>query len=267
MERELLLAWHTTKGIIDGICTHLPNLIIGIIVCCLFFKLSGTLRKLVIRIGEHAKLDITLAHALGTLSSGGLIVVGVLITAVIIVPGFRPTHVITGLGLTSIAIGFASKDILENFFAGLLLLWQKPFRLGDVIKTGDFEGIVEEMRIKSTRLRTEDGDLVIIPNGDIFSRAVVVKTAYATRRSKVNIVGNPNRSIEANRKIIKQIIESTQTITKSPSPEILLIDIAGGNQIFKIQFWTSSEQTTIAQTIDQVNSRIRDAMYEPAQHV
>ena len=176
MEREILLAWHTTKDMIDGTCSHLPNIIIGIIVFYIFIQLSGVLRKLIIRIAEHAKLDITLAHALGSLSSAGLILLGILVTAVIVVPGFKPSHVIAGLGVTSVALGFASKDILENFFAGLLLLWQKPFRPGDVIKTGDFEGTVEEMRIKSTRLRTDNGELVIIPNGNIFSQPIVVKS-------------------------------------------------------------------------------------------
>lgn len=266
MERKLLLAWHTTESMVDGIFSHLPNLIIGIIVYYIFVELAAHLRKIIIHIGEHAKLDITLAHALGTLSSAGLTVLGILITAVIVVPGFKPTHVITALGVTSIAVGFAFKDILENFFAGLLLLWQKPFRLGDIIKTGIFEGAVEELRIRSTHLRTEVGELVIVPNRDIYSQAVVVKTAYKHRRSAVTIAGNPNRTVEANRKIIRQIIDSTETIAKSPPPAVLLIDIGPAGQIFKVQFWTASEQATIAQTIDQVNSRIRDAMYEPVQH-
>jgi small-conductance mechanosensitive channel len=178
MERELSLAWFTTKSIMDATCSHLPNIIIGIIVYFVFVKLSGTLRKIIMRIAEHAKLDITLSQALGSLSSAGLILLGLLVTAAIVVPGFKPSHIIAGLGVTSVAVGFASKDIVENFFAGLLLLWQKPFRLGDFIKTGDFEGTVEEMRIKSTRLRTADGELVIIPNGIISSNPIVIKKAY-----------------------------------------------------------------------------------------
>lgn len=267
MERELSLAWQTTKSIIDSVCSHIPNLIIGIIVYCLLMYFAGVLRSTIIRIGERAKLDPTLAHTLGTLSHAAFTVLTILVTAVIIVPGFKVSHIITGLGLTSLAAGFAFKDILENFFAGLLLLWQKPFKLGDIIKTGEFVGTVEEMRIKSTRLRTEDGELVIIPNGTIFSNPIVVKTAYKTKRTKITVVGNANRTIDANRKMIKQIIDSTEAIVKSPAPEILLVDIGSGNQTFEIQFWTASTSVTIAQTIDQVNSRIRDAMYQPAPHV
>jgi small-conductance mechanosensitive channel len=222
------------------------------------------LRKLIIRVAEHAKLDLTLAQALGTLSSTALIVFGALITALIMVPGFKPTHLIAGLGVTSVAVGFAFKDILENFFAGLLLLWQKPFGLGDLIQTGTFQGIVAEMRIRSTHLRTEDGELVIVPNDQIFSNPIIVKTAYKTKRTEITVSANAKNSIEANRKIIKQILDSTEAITNSPGPEILLVDISNGNQVYKIQYWTSSAPSTIAQSIDQVNSRIRDAMYESA---
>jgi small conductance mechanosensitive channel len=264
MGKELLLAWRTTKDIIDGGITYLPNLILGILIYWLFAYLSGVLSKIILHIGERAKLDITLAHALGTLSSAGLNVLGILVAAVFIVPGFKPTHIVTGLGLTSIAAGFAFKDILENFFSGLLLLWQKPFTLGDVIQTGTFEGTVEELRIKSTRLRTENGELVVIPNGMIFANPIVVRTAYKTKRTEITVAANPNRSIEANRKVIKQIIDSTEAIVSSPEPEILLTDISSGNQIFKIQYWTSSAPSTIAQAIDQVNSRMRDAMYQSA---
>src|ERR1700722_10582602 len=115
MEKELLLGWQTTKDIIDGFFVHLPNIVIGIIVYCLFANLSGIFRKVIVRIGEHARLDITLVHALGVLSSATMTVIGVLMAALIIVPGFKVTHVIAGLGVTSIAVGFAFKDILENF--------------------------------------------------------------------------------------------------------------------------------------------------------
>lgn len=267
MERELNLAWHTTREIIDGICAHVPNVVIGIIVYCLITYLAKVLRKMITRVGNHAKLDATLIHTLGTLSSSALTVLAVLTAAVIIVPGFKVTHIITGLGLTSLAAGFAFKEILENFFAGLLLLWQKTFHLGDTIKTGEFEGIIEEIRIVSTRLRTENGELIIVPNATIFSTPIVVKTAYKNKRSQITVTGSPSRSVEANRKIIKQIIDSTEAIAKSPTPEILLTDISGGNQIFKIQFWTVSKSTVIAQTIDQLNSRIRDTLYQPTQHV
>ena len=168
MDRAISLAGQSLMKMWDDTCSFLPNMILGIIVCCIFFSISGQFRKIIVRLGEHARLDITLVHALGTLTATAVNILGLLFTAVLIVPGFKLTHIITGLGVTSIAVGFAFKDILENFFAGLLLLWQKPFRLGDVIKTGEFEGMVEEMRIKSTYLRTEDGELVIIPNGSIF---------------------------------------------------------------------------------------------------
>ncbi len=95
-----------------------------------------------------------------------------------------PGDLVAGLGITSVAIGFAFKDVLQNFFAGILILWRKPFVVGDQIKFREFEGAIEEINVRSTRIKTFDGERAVIPNGDIYANAVLVKTAYEKRRVK-----------------------------------------------------------------------------------
>lgn len=91
---------------------------------------------------------------------------GFLIAAVIVFPTFNPGDLVAGLGLTSVALGFAFKDVLQNFFAGLLILWRRPFVVGDQIKVREYEGTVEEINVRSTRIKTYDGERAIIPNAD-----------------------------------------------------------------------------------------------------
>jgi len=261
MERALASSWHIVVRIFNAALAVLPNLIIGGLVYWLCVSLSKIVGNSIRHIGERANLDITLSHALGTLSAAALNVLGILMAAVIIVPGFKLAHVVAGLSITSLAIGFAFKDILQNFIAGLLLLWQKPFGIGDLIKTTDYEGRVEEIRIRSTHLKTDSGELIIVPNGAIFENVIIIKTAYKTKQSQITIAGNPDLTVEANRKIIKQILESTDEISKSPASEVFLVDIASGNQTFKAQFWSASSPTAISRIIDLLNTRIMDAMY------
>jgi small conductance mechanosensitive channel len=82
---------------------------------------------------------------------------GLFVAAVIIFPTLRPGDLIAGLGTTTVAAGFAFKNILQNFFAGLLITWRRPLVVEDEIRVKEFEGVGEEITTRSTRLKTYDG--------------------------------------------------------------------------------------------------------------
>lgn len=104
-------------------------------------------------------------------------VLGLFVAAVVILPTFKPGDLVTGLGITSVVIGFAFKDVLQNFFAGVLILWRRPFVVGDQIKVKEYEGTVEEINVRSTRLKTYDGERAVLPNGEVYTNAILVRTA------------------------------------------------------------------------------------------
>ena len=85
------------------------------------------------------------------------------------------------LGIGSVAIGFAFRDILQNFLAGILLLVTQPFRIGDQIVASNYEGTVEDIQTRATFIRTYDGRHVVVPNADLFTDTVVVNTAFEHR--------------------------------------------------------------------------------------
>jgi small conductance mechanosensitive channel len=95
---------------------------------------------------------------------------------------------LAGLGLAGLAIAFAVQSILENFVAGILLIIRKPIVHGEQVIIGDWEGTVEDIDLRVTRLIDYDGELVIIPNGEVFRSTLVNLTRRGTRRSRV-IVG------------------------------------------------------------------------------
>jgi small conductance mechanosensitive channel len=109
-------------------------------------------------------------------------IVGLLIAAVIVSPGMTPAKVLTVLGLSSIAIGFAFKDIVENFFASVLILWRFPFEPGDFIECDGILGKVEDTTIRMTAIRQVDGQLVVLPNAQLFKSPVLVITSQPQRR-------------------------------------------------------------------------------------
>jgi Mechanosensitive ion channel/McrBC 5-methylcytosine restriction system component len=109
---------------------------------------------------------------------------GLLVSLTIVAPSFHTTDLIKILGIGTVAIGFAFRDILQNFLAGILLLLHEPFRIEDEIKVDEFEGTVEAIETRATAIRTFDDKRIVIPNTDLFTKAVTVNTAYAQRRSE-----------------------------------------------------------------------------------
>jgi len=107
---------------------------------------------------------------------------GFLVAASIVAPSFQAADLIKILGIGGVAIGFAFQNILQNFLAGLLLLWGEPFRVGDEIKIDSYEGTVEDIQTRATIIKTYDERQVVIPNADLFTHSVIVNTAHDLRR-------------------------------------------------------------------------------------
>src|ERR1041385_2923244 len=140
----------TLTHIGSSFLARLPYIVIGIIVFAVFFVAGHILKRILLTAGRRTRLDVTLADLLGRLLSFAIVLLGLLVAAVVIFPTFQPGDLIAGLGITSVAIGFAFKDVLQNFFAGILILWRQPFRIGDQIRTIQYEGTVEDITVRST---------------------------------------------------------------------------------------------------------------------
>jgi small conductance mechanosensitive channel len=257
MEHALALAWSTVTNMIDGFFTALPNLIIAVFIVMAFFSLGNVSRELSTKFGMRTHLDRTLAHALGTLCNVVVSLVGLLAAAVVVIPHFSMASVIGGLGISSVAIGFAFKDILQNFLAGMLLLWQKPFSIGDQIKTQNFEGTVEDIRIRSTLLRTFTGELALIPNGDIYTNPVIVNAASSKRKVHLTVNARDSQDLEGARQQIVKTLETSQGVEKEPTPQVYVSDPSSDQLTFDVYFWTAAQQADLLAVTDRVATQLR----------
>jgi len=252
--------WQTMRGMGESFLAQLPYIIVGIIVFVVFVVAGRVLRKIVHTAGERTRLDTTLADLLGRIASFALIVLGLFVAAVIMFPAFKPGDLIAGLGITSVAIGFAFKDVLQNFFAGILILWRRPFVVGDQIKTKDYEGTVEEINIRSTMLKTYDGERAVLPNGDVYTNAILVRTAYDRRRIRFTVgIGYPD-SIEEARETIHGVLKETEGVTDDPGPWVYVSELAPSSVNFTVYFWTNSQQANVLKVSDRVATGIKLAL-------
>lgn len=182
MPIDMSRTWKSTEKILNGFVDLLPNLILAAVVVALFVLFAATGKALVRRFTQNKKRQPNLALLLGRLTQAVLVGIGVLVAFSIVAPSFQAGDVIKLLGVGGVAIGFAFSNILQNFLAGILLLIQEPFRIGDQIVMDNFTGIVEDIQTRATFLKTSDGQRVVIPNSDLFTHSVTVKNSSDDHR-------------------------------------------------------------------------------------
>jgi len=163
--QQALQNWFTT------FLKYLPNLIAGIVIFILTLIGSGFIAKWVRRLVK-VKVDNKELHQLVFRITRWVILILGTILALDQV-NFDVTGFIAGLGVAGFTIGFALQDIAKNFISGLLLLYRQPFHLGDYVGISDYEGRVKEINIRDTVIETLDGELVIIPNQDVFENPIL----------------------------------------------------------------------------------------------
>lgn len=154
---------------IDKFFVLLPKLILVIVVFALFWLISLGAQWIVEHFSQRYRQARNLGLVLGRLSHAIVIIVGLLIALTIVAPSFHTGDLIKVLGIRGIAIGFAFREILQNFLAGILLLLHEPFRLGDQIKIEEFEWTVEAIETRATTIKTYDSRRVVIPNTELFT--------------------------------------------------------------------------------------------------
>ena len=166
----------------------------------------------------------------------------VLAALAITFPSIQPVDLLAGVGFFSVAVGFAFQDILENTLAGILLIFRQPFRSGDQVEVHGELGTVEVITIRETRITTFDGELVIIPNRDVYKSVIRVQTANQLVRSDFAVgIAYENDASEA-REAIEAELASVEGIAAEPRPTALVERLGVSTVDLRVRFWTDSHQ-------------------------
>jgi small-conductance mechanosensitive channel len=182
MPIDLSNAWKSGSKIINYIISLLPNIVLAIGIFILFLIIASAAKSIVRRVTLRRKRRQSLGILLGQLAYIAMTIFGVLIAISAVAPSFHASDLIGMLGIGSVAIGFAFQNILQNFLAGILLLMQEPFEIGDWIAVTGFEGKVDDIQTRATIITTADGKRIVIPNAVLFTNPVVVGRANTDRQ-------------------------------------------------------------------------------------
>ena len=244
---------------VDGFLRLLPNIAVAIVVVLLFWFLAIWIGRLVRRFGKRRDRD-NLGDVGASLLRWTIVIVGVMLGVTIVAPSVTPADLFAGLGIGSVAIGFAFKDILQNMLAGILILLRQPFEVGDQIVSGGHEGTVERIETRATLIKTYDGRRVVIPNSDIYTDAVIVNTAFDKVRSQYDIQIGCSDNWDKARRIMEETTAGIEGVLSDPPPETIPWSMDESGNTVRLRWWTNSHRADVVKVWGKVIQQTYDAL-------
>jgi len=226
------------KGFVDFIIPWTTNLIAAVLIFIVGSIVAKWLVNLIGRALGKSKMDEMLVNFLKSILKWVLILI-VLIAAIDQL-GIDTTSFIAVLGAAGLAVGLALKDSLQNFASGVMLLIFRPFKAGDLVKAGGEEGVVEEIRIFSTKMRSPDNQELIIPNGDIFNGTITNVTARDTRRIDLVIGIGYDDDIKLAKDTMEKVVNANELVLDDPEPFIAVGELGGSSVDFLVRPWVKT---------------------------
>jgi small conductance mechanosensitive channel len=149
----------------------------------------------------------------------------------------NPTLVFGGFGFLALAFSLAFQDILKNFIAGVFLLLERPFRLGDEITVDNHTGVVENIEMRTTTLRTTDGEQVLTPNSLVYTGTIINRTRYPTRLFTLTAKVPDGRAQDGLVDRLREQLKSRPDLAKDPPPQVVLQPNVDGGLTLEVRYW------------------------------
>ncbi len=249
------------ESILQRLLTQLPLMVLGLLVLLASILVARLVRRLVRRaLLRNTDRSESFANVLANIARAATVVAGALVALSIAVPSVDAGSLVAGLGVGTIAIGFAFQDILQNTLAGLLILFRRPFRQGDQIIVGDHGGTVEEITIRETRLKTFDGRRVLIPNKDVYATAITVQTAFPAVRTSVIVGVDYGADLARARTVALDAVRGVEGVVDDPAPEAYYVELGASTIDLDLRYWTTPRQAEIRRVQDAVVAAVADAL-------
>ena len=238
----------------------LPSFVIAFGVLALTWLVARGAGFISRRIVGKSEIKPSLQNLLQTLVRLGVWVVGLMGAAVVVFPDFTPASLIAGLGIGTVAVGFAFKDIFENFFAGVLIMLREKMRLGDIIEVDGILGTVEHISLRETHIRAFSGELTIMPNSMLFQNAVEIWTDAPKRRFEVVIGVSYDTDLEKAEGVLQKAVEGCSSVFKDKPVQVLADTFNSSSVDFVGRWWADSSGANAVVTKPQVVKAIKAAL-------
>ncbi len=239
-----------------------PQFIAGIVVLVITWLIAKSATRLAEKVIGKTDIRQSLQQLLETVMRLAIWLVGLLIVAAIVFPGFTAGGIIAGLGIGAVAIGFAFQDIFENFLAGVLIMLREKMRIGDLIEVDGIMGKVERITLRETYIRQLSNELTLMPNAMLFKNPVKILTDEDIRRNEVVVGVSYDTDLDLAQRVIGEAMETVDAIVKD-KPVIVYAQSFGGSSIdFLVQWYAQSAARDLRQTKSEAIKAIKRALDE-----
>lgn len=229
----------------EGFLYRLPGLAVGIVIMALFIVLAGPFSRLLLKPLTTSSLSPLIKSVTQRTVSLVIMLLGIYLFLFLAgLTGFA-VAVISGTGVVGLILGFAFRDIAENFISSLLLTVQRPFRIGDIVQISEFTGIIQKVTSRATTLVDFDGNHIQIPNSTIYKGVIKNLTANPLMRGQFVVGVGYDADIRYAQTLALDIVSSHQEILPDPEPQVLIDNLGPSSFNLKVYFWIDVEKTSV----------------------
>ena len=227
--------WDT---IVAMVIMYAPKAVLAIVVLLVGLRIIKLMTRAMDRAMDKAQIDLSLRRFLTSLI--GVLLKIMLVISVASMVGIATTSFVAIMGAAGLAIGFALQGSLSNFAGGVLILFFKPFKVGDFVETQGYMGTVHSIQILNTVLKTPDNKTVIIPNGAVAGGSMTNFSTEARRRVDMVFGIGYGDDILKTKNTLKALIDKDQRILKDPEPVVVLSELGDSSVNFTVRVWVNS---------------------------
>jgi len=228
-----------STGILAVVLAYALKLVFAVVIFVVGKWIAKLLTNLFRKMLEKSNTDVTLVKFLGDLVYFGLLVL-VIISALGAL-GVNTTSFVAIIGAAGLAVGLALQQNFSNFGAGVVLLFLRPFKVGDFVEAGGAAGVIETIGIFNTTMKTGDNRVIIIPNSNIIGGNIVNYSKEPIRRIDLVIGVGYEDDLKLVKSTLEEIVTSDDRILKDPEPAVALAELADSSVNFNVRPWVKSE--------------------------
>lgn len=247
------------QELMDAVIAALPKLFFALLIFLAARLISNWVTRALRRTMERREMDREMIVLLEMLTRWGILSLGVVLAIEQIAPG-KISALLAGLGIAGFTIGFALQDVAKNFIAGILLLLQQPFDIGDGIEVGDHSGTVLGISLRATELRTWDGLYVVIPNADVYMSSITNYSRAPRRRIGFMLHVALGTDLELVTTTVLAALKDFPSVLDEPAPQVVFSAFGGSSLDFQVYYWIDTGSTDFMESQDAGGKRIDQAL-------
>ena len=221
--------------------TVVPNVLASLLLLVVGWWLAGWAQRALSRLLDHqTRIDATLRGVIASLVRYTILIL--VLVAALGQLGIQTTSVLAALGAIGLAIGLALQGTLANVAAGMMLLWLRPFKVGDYIEAGGIAGTLQDVGIFACEIRTWDGIFQFVPNAELWNKRLVNYSRLPTRLVDLKFGIAYGDSIDKGREILMRVAQSDERVHPDPAPQVFVSDLGDSAVVLGLRVWTDTAE-------------------------